>query len=89
VACVRHGHWAPSKADWGLDDRMRCVRVKSSVTPDDNCYMELRLPSAAACPYLIVAAMVAAGMDGLNRKLPLGAAAEPEAVPVPGSLASA
>ena len=71
MACVRHGHWAPSKADWGLDDRMRCVRVKSSVTPDDNCYMELRLPSAAACPYLIVAA------------------AEPEAVPVPGSLASA
>jgi glutamine synthetase len=72
-ACYsRHGHWAPAKADWGPDDRMCCVRVKSAPAPaGSNCYMELRLPSAAACPYLIVAALVAAGLDGLRRELPL------------------
>ena len=84
---TRHGAWAPAKADWGLDDRMRCVRVQSSPELGYNCFMELRLPSAAANPYLIVAGMVAAGLDGLKRKLPLAPKADPTATAVPLSLA--
>merc|ERR1719240_795260 len=45
----RHGNWAPKVADWNIDDRSRCVRVKSSKEEGYNCYMELRLPSACAC----------------------------------------
>ena len=35
---TRHGAWAPAKADWGLDDRMRCVRVQSSQELGYNCF---------------------------------------------------
>eukprot|EP01047_Picozoa_sp_COSAG01_P077226 COSAG01_NODE_13833_length_1529_cov_0.994406_2_plen_156_part_01 len=89
-ACYkRHGHWAPTKADWGPEDRMRCVRVKSSTAEHANCYMELRLPSAAACPYLIVSALVAAGLDGLRRGLALPPARDEAAAPLPTSLEEA
>lgn len=69
---TRHGHWAPTVANWGKDDRMACVRVKADKAGDPAaCYMELRLPSASANPYLVVAGIVAAGLDGLERKLEL------------------
>jgi len=73
VPCYcRHGNWAPNVANWGIDDRTACVRVKAD--PDGKpgaCYMELRLPSASANAYLVTAATVAAGLDGLRRKLEL------------------
>eukprot|EP00929_Paragymnodinium_shiwhaense_P112052 TRINITY_DN80310_c0_g1_i1.p1 TRINITY_DN80310_c0_g1~~TRINITY_DN80310_c0_g1_i1.p1 ORF type:complete len:516 (+),score=78.62 TRINITY_DN80310_c0_g1_i1:76-1548(+) len=75
-ACyTRHGNWAPSTADWGIDDRLTMVRVKppNAGAGKDNTYLQLRLPSAAANPYLVVAALVAAGLDGLRRSLPLPA----------------
>ena len=54
-----------------------------------NCYMELRLPSASACPYLIVSALIAAGLDGLKNKLPLAPKADEAAKPIPTSLEEA
>jgi len=85
----RHGNWAPKVADWNIDDRSRCVRVKSSKEEGYNCYMELRLPSACACPYLIVSALVAAGLDGLKKKLPLPPKKDDRATAVPTSLEEA
>ncbi|CAE7239760.1 Lgsn [Symbiodinium sp. CCMP2456] len=86
----RHGNWAPTVANWGFDDRTACVRVKADRRgPQGSCYMELRMPSAAANPYLVLAGLVASGLDGLQQGLDLpperqtkadGAAALPTAL---------
>jgi len=69
---TRHGNWAPTVANWAPDDRSACVRVKADPKGDEgSCYMELRLPSASASAHLVMAAVVAAGLDGLSRQLPL------------------
>jgi len=74
-ACyTRHGRWAPSAADWGIDDRTRAVRVKTDEHAQ-HTYMELRMPSSAANPYLVLAAVCAAGMDGIEKQMPLPPAA--------------
>lgn len=72
-ACyTRHGRWAPDRGDWGFDDRSACLRVKADPAgPGTACYIELRMPSSSASPYLIISGLVAAGLDGLRRKLPL------------------
>uniref|UniRef100_A0A7S2LQN7 Lengsin n=1 Tax=Zooxanthella nutricula TaxID=1333877 RepID=A0A7S2LQN7_9DINO len=72
-ACyTRHGNWAPVVGDWGRDDRTACVRVKADPKGSAGaCYMELRMPSASANPYLVAAAVAAAGLDGLQRELEL------------------
>lgn len=69
----RHGNWAPTVANHGPDDRTCAVRVKRGSVDGDgtDCYMELRMASASACAYLVIAALVAAGLDGLRRRLPL------------------
>jgi len=59
----RHGHWAPTHANWGYEDRMASIRVKAARA---NAYMELRMPSAASNPYLVMAAVCAAGSHGLD-----------------------
>jgi glutamine synthetase len=57
----------PSCADWGIEDRMSAFRV---VNQSERCtYIENRIPSGSANPYLVLAATVAAGIDGLTRKL--------------------
>jgi len=71
---TRHGNWAPNVANWGREDRTACVRVKSDKNGKaSGCYMELRMPSASANPYLVIAALAAAGLDGLQRNLELPA----------------
>eukprot|EP00437_Effrenium_voratum_P050303 CAMPEP_0181526416 /NCGR_PEP_ID=MMETSP1110-20121109/69476_1 /TAXON_ID=174948 /ORGANISM="Symbiodinium sp., Strain CCMP421" /LENGTH=488 /DNA_ID=CAMNT_0023657259 /DNA_START=29 /DNA_END=1494 /DNA_ORIENTATION=- len=62
----------PTVANWGFDDRTACVRVKADRRgPQGSCYMELRMPSAAANPYLVLAGLVASGLDGLQQGLDL------------------
>jgi len=69
---TRHGHWAPTVANWGHEDRLAAVRVKSDPKGSpSNCYMEFRMPSAAANAYLVAACVVAAGLDGLRSGLEL------------------
>lgn len=69
---TRHGHLAPAVINWGIDDRLAAVRVKADKAGNPSgCYMELRMPSASANPYLVQAAVVAAGMDGLENNLEL------------------
>lgn len=90
---TRHGHWAPVVSNWGMDDRLACVRVQADPAGSpEGCYMELRLPSASANPYLVMAGVIAAGLDGLQRKLelpPHRQSLEQGAVPIPTSLEAA
>ncbi|KAJ8598485.1 hypothetical protein CTAYLR_001341 [Chrysophaeum taylorii] len=87
----RHGNWAPTHADWGYDDRMAAVRVKRE-NQDDNFYVELRMPSASSNPYLVMAATIAAGLDGLDSQATLPPdrkAAKDATTPLPTNLEDA
>lgn len=57
--------WAPVNIAWGDNNRTAFVRVPSG-------RLELRLPDAASNPYLLTAAVIYAGLDGIARKLPPG-----------------
>ena len=60
--------FSPHFANWGLQDRCVMMRVKND-GPTDT-YMENRLPSGLANPYLGMAGMIAAGIDGVVNKIP-------------------
>ncbi|OON20977.1 glutamate--ammonia ligase, catalytic domain protein [Opisthorchis viverrini] len=69
VNCYRrlHAGWAPGHMDWELDNRFVTVRLKN--VGEDGTYLENRLSSSASCPYHVMAATLAAGMDGIERRL--------------------
>ncbi|GFO06391.1 glutamine synthetase [Plakobranchus ocellatus] len=60
---------APRHANWALENRATAFRVR--IEPAGNVYIENRLPSSACNPHLVLASTLAAGMDGVRRKLPL------------------
>lgn len=57
--------WAPAYISYGDNNRSSMVRVPGG-------RLELRLPDGACNPYLATAAVIAAGMDGIARKLDPG-----------------
>ena len=59
--------WAPAYIAYGDNNRTACVRVTSG-------RIEFRLPDGSCNPYLASAAILAAGMDGVRRKLDPGPA---------------
>ncbi len=63
------GIFSPVTATWGFDNRSVALRVK--VGGERGTYVENRLGSSAANPYISLAATVAAGIDGIQRKLEL------------------
>ncbi|HXM43993.1 MAG TPA: glutamine synthetase family protein [Bryobacteraceae bacterium] len=63
------GAWAPVNATWGVDNRTTAVRAISS--RGKSARVELRLTGADINPYLAMAAALAAGLDGIERKLEL------------------
>jgi glutamine synthetase type III len=54
--------WSPSSITYGGNNRTHMIRI-----PDDDRF-ELRLADGAANPYLMPAAVMAAGMDGITNK---------------------
>ena len=58
--------WAPQDASWGGDNRTVLVRVPGPGR------IEIRSPDGAANPYLLPAALIAAGLDGVRRKIDPG-----------------
>ena len=87
VNCYRRLHqpWVPCKFDWGLDDRTSTFRVKA-YSPSGTC-IENRLCSGAANPYLVLAATIAAGVDGIKNRLACPPPKDPVAAEVPHTLA--
>jgi glutamine synthetase len=57
--------WAPAYITYGDNNRTACVRVPHG-------RLEIRLPDSACNPYLVSAALIAAGLDGIDRKLDPG-----------------
>lgn len=66
--------FAPINVSWGYENRTVGIRVKGA--RGENTHIENRMPCGASNPYLVLAASVAAGVDGIRRKLPLPAAVE-------------
>ncbi|MBL9021770.1 MAG: glutamine synthetase [Myxococcales bacterium] len=66
------GYWAPTKATWGLDNRTVACRVIPGSAKSTR--LELRVPGSDVNPYLAVAACIAAGLWGVERKLELTSA---------------
>ena len=58
--------WSPSSVTYGGNNRTHMVRI-----PDAG-RLEFRLADGAANPYLLQAVLLAAGMDGIERKLDPG-----------------
>jgi glutamine synthetase len=67
------GTWAPVQIAWGIENRTALVRALPA-GPDTR--IENRLGSSDANPYLLAAVMVAAGLDGIRRRLDPGDPAE-------------
>ena len=79
--------WAPTSVSWGRDNRTCGFRV---VGHGQSTRVECRIPGADANPYLAMAALLAAGLDGIENQTDPGPelkgnayeAGEAEAVPV-------
>jgi glutamine synthetase len=65
--------WAPTTLAWGYDNRTCGFRV---VGHGSACRPETRIPGADANPYLAFAALLAAGLYGIEEKLELAPALE-------------
>lgn len=85
------GSFAPTAIAWGEDNRTCALRV---VGEGSSLRVENRVPGGDANPYLAVAAMIAAGLHGIEHELPLepaflGNAYAASLPQVPGSLSEA
>jgi glutamine synthetase len=67
------GSWAPTTLAWGYDNRTCGFRI---VGHGSALRGETRIPGADANPYLAFAALLAAGLYGIEQKLELGPALE-------------
>lgn len=61
------GAWAPTAATWGLENRTAALRVVAGSEKAQR--VEFRVGSADANPYLVAAANIAAGLDGIRQGL--------------------
>jgi glutamine synthetase len=59
--------WAPAYIAYGDNNRTACVRIPHG-------RLEVRLPDSGCNPYLTTAALIAAGLDGIDRNLDPGPA---------------
>ncbi len=67
------GSFAPTAVAWGNDNRTCSMRV---VGHGEGLRVENRLPGADVNPYLALAAMIAAGLEGIDSESPLEAPME-------------
>jgi glutamine synthetase len=81
------GAWAPTAATWGIDNRTTALRVVGGSPAAQR--VEYRTAGADANPYLVTAACLASGLEGIERELKLGDPVVGNAYEVQGSLPEA
>jgi glutamine synthetase len=57
--------WAPTRLAWSVDNRTAGFRV---VGTDQSLRVECRIPGADCNPYLVLAGILAAGLDGITNQ---------------------
>jgi glutamine synthetase len=76
VSYLRLGphHWSCGYAAFGIQNREATIRSCPSPDPKKPAQafnLELRPPDATASPYMVLGALVRAGLEGIRQKLPL------------------
>ncbi len=61
------GFWAPTDATWGVENRTTALRIIPGSSKSQR--LEFRLGSADANPYIALAAMLGAGLYGIENKM--------------------
>lgn len=69
---IRPHGWSGAFRAWGVDNREATIRLPSNPTPPSPTHVELKTVDASANPYLALAAVIAAGLDGVRRGLDPG-----------------
>ena len=66
--------WSSAYTAWGPDNREGAIRVPSQFRSDraGSTNAELKASDSSSNPYLSLGGLLAAGLDGVKRKLPLG-----------------
>ncbi|KAG0150609.1 hypothetical protein CROQUDRAFT_652210 [Cronartium quercuum f. sp. fusiforme G11] len=66
------GFWAATEVSWGLDSRLASVRLIAPPTcPTEATRLEVRVPGADMNPHYALAAIIAAGLYGIEQELSL------------------
>jgi glutamine synthetase len=60
------GNWAPQTASWAVQNYGAAIRAVAA--PESKCRLEFRLPASDTNPYLALAMMLGAGLDGIARE---------------------
>lgn len=60
------GFWAPTGATWGIDNRTCSLRLIGN--SPESMRVEMRAPGADANPYLVIAAALASGLQGIQER---------------------
>lgn len=71
----RRHTFSPTNISWGLEDRSALVRVKGGSL--ESRHIEYRAPSALSNPYLVGAALLSAGLKGIEDDLDPGPTSKP------------
>lgn len=81
------GFWAPTASAWGVENRTTALRVIPG--SENSQRVEFRVGSADGNPYLAAAAVIGAGLLGIQEKLALGEPVKGNAYEVQESLPEA
>jgi glutamine synthetase len=82
--------FSPTNVSWGIEDRSALVRIKGG--PDASRHIENRAPTGMSNPYLATAALLGAGLLGIEQGLELGPPAvapaeeDPSLKPLPSTV---
>jgi glutamine synthetase len=63
------GFEAPTRVAWGYRNRSTMVRIPHFNGSKKAARIELRCPDATSSPHLVIASILAAGLDGIERKI--------------------
>jgi glutamine synthetase len=89
---LRAGTWAPTHIAYGAGNRSAMIRIVQRRTNQGakggGRRLEVRSPDGTCNPYLLAAAIMAAGLDGVRRKLDPGPSTDYD-IAHPGALGSA
>ncbi|MFW9975069.1 MAG: glutamine synthetase family protein [Candidatus Thorarchaeota archaeon] len=61
------GYEAPTRVAWGYRNRSTMIRIPHFNGSEKAARIELRCPDATSSPHLVIAAILAAGLDGIER----------------------
>lgn len=77
--------WSGAFRTWGIDNREAAIRVPSDPAAVGPTHLEVKTVDGSANPYLALGVVLAAGLDGIRRKLSPGQPATLDPGNVPGS----